>query len=631
MKRKILSLLLVLVLVATMIPMPATASSTNPEAARLESQIKSVYKASLRGSGRKSFNGYCAAMVNWMTYLLGIDTQRHGVDGKDEYDLYKSLGTTTGGYRVRCYSASRYSLKSALNAITKNGTVDAYNILVGFQKTNTTLGKKYGHAMLIHGIVDGQVYFTESYNSYIDGKHWKEGVPISCSIDAFCEYYNRWTTFEGVAYFGLKNYAEACQVFPTNYYAMAASSVSLYREPSDPGIYDAEPLNQCLYAGEIIRVENLLKTPGGGYWYRLRYEGQTVYALADRFAFVQDCADEVNVSKLKLPSALNKSASFHLSGVLSTVNAALYHVNVSVYSADDLTKPVFSGGLDADKNIVNLSADKLDKKMTFSKLAKGTYYLKITADTGSYRFENGRHVEYADDVTVMQVEFKVVSDRKKYVNLRYECNGGSVDVASIPVKKGSALEELPLPSRPGYMFKGWTLDAEGNVPAEAGMILSENTVLYAQWKDVPEILDGWHFSDEGWSYYESDVPVQGWFLYNNIRFYQDENGVTAKGWKELGGVWYYFNDYGAPLTGWQMVDGAQYFFLGDGRRVSGWVNFGQDEFYFDLDGKLLPEYTNNGKGQSYVEVTQLHYERHASMNGGVNVSCPDFYQYSLLE
>ncbi len=623
-------MLLAMVLVATIIPMPAAASSANPEAARLESQIKSVYKAALRGSGRKSFNGYCAAMVNWMTYLLGIDTHRYGVDGKDEYDLYKSLGTTTGGYRIRCYSASRYTLKSALNAITKNGTVDAYNILVGFQRTKTQLGQKYGHAMLIHGIVDGQVYFTESNDTNLNGKHWEEGAPIHCSIDTFCEYYNRWATFEGVAYFGLKNYAQACQVFPANYYAMASTSVSLYREPSDPGLYESEPLSQSLYAGEILRVEKLLKTPGGLYWYQLCHEGKTVYALADRFSFVQDCADEVKVSKLKLPSAINKSASFHLSGVLSTVNVALYYVNVSVYSANDLEKPVFSAGLDADENTVDLSVNKLNKKMLFNKLAKGTYYLKITADTGSYRFENGAHVEYADEVTVMQVEFKVVSDSKKYVNLRYECNGGSVSVASIPVKKGSALEKPPLPSRPGYMFMGWTLDAEGNVPAVAGTAVSENTVLYAQWKKLPEVLDGWHFSDEGWSYYENDVPVQGWFLYNNIRFYQDETGVTAKGWKELGGVWYYFNDYGAPLTDWQMIDGNYYYFLGNGQRVTGWVKFGQYTLFFDLDGKLLPDYKSDDKNTNYVVVTELHYERHVSINGGVNISCPEFYQYAVL-
>jgi hypothetical protein len=56
---------------------------------------------------------------------------------------------------VKAYPASQYTLLDALNTITRNGTLDVYNILVGFQRTNTQLGSIYGHALLIHGIIDG--------------------------------------------------------------------------------------------------------------------------------------------------------------------------------------------------------------------------------------------------------------------------------------------------------------------------------------------------------------------------------------------------------------------------------------------------------------------------------------------
>ncbi len=630
MKRRILSFLLAITLLAVLFPQPVIASSSNPEVTRLENQICSTYKAALRSSGRKSFDGYCASMVNWMVYFLGINAERYGCDGKDEYDFYKRMSITTGGFRVRSYSASKYNLRDALNAITLNGTVDAYNILVGFQRTNTTAGRKYGHAMLIHGIVDGQVYFAESFDATFNGKYYAEGKPISCSIDTFYKFYSSWATYEGIIYFGLKNYAQACQTFPTNYYAMAMAPVDAYKEPSDPGIYEAEPLEQGIYAGEILLAENLLKTPGGGYWYQLRRGNQTIYARADKFSFVQDCLSDVSVSDLKLPSIIAKSASFSLSGILRPVNTKLYHANVAVYSAEDRTTPLFSGGVDAFEDEVNLSAKALNKELTFRKLAKGTYYLEITAHTGSFRFENGTHVEYPEEKVIYQSQFQVVSSTKSYVNLSFEGNGGAAEIQRIAFKKGEKVETLPLATRPGYAFKGWTLDPEGNEPAEIGMTVSKNTVFYAQWEKVTQVLNGWQLTDAGWRYYEADVPVQGWFTDGNIRFYQDENGMPVKGWKELGDIWYYFSDCGSSVTGWQRIDDDYYYFLGDGRRVTGWITVNQDQLYFDVDGKFLPEYKLDGKVQYQVTVTQPHFDRHVSLNGGVNVGCPEFYQPSVM-
>ncbi|MBR2032058.1 MAG: hypothetical protein IKA04_07580, partial [Alistipes sp.] len=126
MKLRVISLLLAIVFVILLITTPASAAAT--EVAELKEQIRNTYRTALRYSGRWSFNGYCGFLVNWQTYLLGIDTQKYGRDGKDEYDLYSNLGTTTGGYRVKCYPTAQYDLRAALNAITRNGTVDAYNI-----------------------------------------------------------------------------------------------------------------------------------------------------------------------------------------------------------------------------------------------------------------------------------------------------------------------------------------------------------------------------------------------------------------------------------------------------------------------------------------------------------------------
>ena len=120
--KRIVSVLLAIVLTALLIPAPTSVAAT--EAAEIENQIRATYKAARRGSGKYSFNGFCGSLVNWQNYILGIDDHVIGCDGKDEFDKYTAMGTTTGGYRVRSYPAGQYTLESALNTITANGTMD---------------------------------------------------------------------------------------------------------------------------------------------------------------------------------------------------------------------------------------------------------------------------------------------------------------------------------------------------------------------------------------------------------------------------------------------------------------------------------------------------------------------------
>jgi hypothetical protein len=90
---------------------------------------------------------------------MGITAKPDLKNGKDGYDTYCHQKISTGGYRIRPYPAKSWTLLEALNDITDNGAQDAFNILVGFQSTPSSRGGKFGHSCVIHGIIDGQVYF----------------------------------------------------------------------------------------------------------------------------------------------------------------------------------------------------------------------------------------------------------------------------------------------------------------------------------------------------------------------------------------------------------------------------------------------------------------------------------------
>ena len=194
--RRILTFILAFTLLICVLPQPESHAAQTEEY-RVTQLVESTYKAALKAVGRQSFRGWCGSAVDWQVQTLGITTKVVGANGNDQYDKYKNSAYSSGGYRIKAYPASSYDLKEALNAISDNGTKNAYNILVGFQKTNTTAGQKYGHVVFIHAILDGIVYFTESFSITIAGKKYAEGKCVAVTIDQFAYHYNRWTILDG--------------------------------------------------------------------------------------------------------------------------------------------------------------------------------------------------------------------------------------------------------------------------------------------------------------------------------------------------------------------------------------------------------------------------------------------------
>lgn len=541
MKHRLFSLLLVLALLICLLPARAQASSD--KASQIENQITSTFRAAQRSSGMSSFNGWCATLVGWQIYHLGIDAQMHCKDGKDQYDMYKNLNMSTGGYKITCYPSSQYDLRSALNAITKNGTTDAYNIMVGFERTTTEMGKIYGHAVLIHAIIDGQVYFAECYNSSFDGKFWPEGSAISCSIDTFCNSYNAWTVFDGIIYFGVKTYADACEIYPAAMNAMVQTAADVYKEPSDPGLYEAEKTGGTLTPGDIVQVDALLKTPGGNYWYAL--DADNAYVPADALEFATEDYSDIRIDKLRVPGVLRKGNGHVLQGVISSTSCLLDSVTVSVYdTAEEGSEPVFSGTLQTATDTIDLNTWKLDRYMAFRSLPAGTYQISITVHAFSYRLENNAPVARSKTLEIWRSELQVVSDWAKYATVTFDGNGGTSDIAQTVIKIGSALGDLPTATQNSAELIGWSLDPEGAQPVSPSFVVEGDTTLYAQWEIDYENLFGWQNLNGNLVFYANGAPRPGWISLGDLTFYQNADGSRLTGWQKIEDVWYSFNEIG---------------------------------------------------------------------------------------
>lgn len=534
--RRILSLALaILLMVTALLPAPVIAAGKDADA--VKQQIRTIYKKARSYFGRDSFDGFCGMFVSGQLYFLGISTSMIGGDGNDQYDTYSHMKYTSGGYRVKAYPARRYTLQQALNDITHNGTRDAYNILVGFEKTKSTLGKRYGHASVIHAILDGTVYFTESYEVRMNGKTYPEGTPISCSIAEYCRYFESTTTeFDGVIYFGLKSYTEKCKVYSANLSAVVTEGCVLKSQPCDPGVDESAKLVHAVDAGDQLTVTGLYLNTEGEYWYQVVCE-QEAYIPADRVQTSKLFFDDVSISGVKAPTVLRQGKSFHVQGTVMTDINSLYSIRAQIYNITGGQKTLILTGSDlADSKSYELDDSTISQKLTFRKLPVGTYQYELAAIVGNYYIENGQLQTGWDTVRLWSSEFRVTDQKASCDTVTFDACGGSATINQTVVMEGETLSKLPEAQKLGHVFLGWYTAAEGGQPVKEGYTPEKTVTLYARWISYETLRAQWQISGQ-------------------YRFFYSD-GVSSMGCVEVDGILYYFSSVDALGQSWNVWTAA---------------------------------------------------------------------------
>lgn len=536
---RILSLALALLLVISVaVPAPATAAATTAD--EIRQQIKTTYKKAKSYYGRKSFDGYCGAFVSAELYLMGITASPIGFDGKDAYNAFNRKSMTSGGYSIKVYPAKAYSLRAALNNITKNGTQDAYNILVGFEKTPSKLGRRYGHAVVIHGIIDGTVYFVESYDVKLNGKHYAEGAPLSCSISDFCDYYASTTTqLDGVIYFGLKTYADKCVEYSASAWAVATAEGQVWSQPCEGNVHASSKTVRELTAGEQLNVTGLLMNTAGEYWYELD-QGNTGYVRPECVTISQLRFDDVTVVGATAPTVLLKGKPFSIKGTILSDMNSIYSVRARVYSLDgtEMTQVINATEV-VECRSYDLSGSSISKKLTFRALEEGRYRYELAAIVGNYYVENGQLLTGWDTVSLWSADFLVAEEKTGVSVVTFDACGGNTGLNQSVVAAEQAMGELPVAQRQGYVFLGWYTEAEGGVRITADHIPDGKMTCYAHWISLDELQTQWLSNGSCWYLYADGVSTMGCIEVEDTLYYfslVDPLGQNFMMWTAAGTV-----------------------------------------------------------------------------------------------
>lgn len=580
---RIASALLVLLVFVSLLPDNASSVATT-EAERISALASSTYKKALKRTGRSSFHGWCGAAVDQQMQVLGITTKVVGTDGNQKYDYFKKMDYTSGGYKVKAYSVSKYSLEKALKFLSEDGTKNVYNIMVGFQSTNTSAGRKYGHAVFIYAIIDGDVYFTESFDLTISGKRYPEGQCVVASIAEFAKSYNSWCKYEGLVHFGLKTYEEECLFLNAYLYANAATDTTLYSAPCTPDVDDRSRPLRAVQEGERMSVIGMYRNTKGEYWYQVE-DAQICYVRADDATVQAMRYDDVSVDSVKAPTVLTEGSSFNIKGSVTGQYVSIVSVRAQVYQVgEDGMVHMMTTNAPVTANDYTLYKSTVAKRLTFKLLDLGSYHYELAAVVSNHYFADGALQTEWQTIKLWKSDFQVVEKKGETASVKFDAAGGVSELDAAEMTLGQPLAALPTATREGYTFDGWyTADGE---KVDEEYVLEGKMTLYAGWIADGDVT-GWYEEDGRIYYVENGARLLGFFQVDGITYFQGPDGYLATGWVEVDGERCFFHANGAMVTGWLQQPEGTYYIGVDGTMAIGWVYVDGQTYYFDSNGLMV--------------------------------------------
>lgn len=584
---RILALVLALTLIAGIFPaMPAAADSADAEteAERVTALIHNTYRSALARTGRRSFHGWCGAAVDWQMYVLGITNKVIGSNGNAKFDYYRYKDYTTGGYAINAYPASRYNLLGALNAITENGTKDAYNILVGFQSTDTAAGRYYGHAVFVYAILDGIVYFTESFGLTIGGRYHNEGACVAVTMDEFANYFNRWCSLDGVIHFTPRTYEDDCRFLSAYLYAAVTQPTTLYSIPCTPDVDERSVAQRQLQPGERLSVIGMYQNTEGQYWYEVG-DTETGYVLASDTEMLSLRYDDVITSGVKAPTVLTEGSNFSIRGSALSTYSEIVSVRAQVYlvTEEGAVHMMTTNDAVAD-NTYSFYKSTVGKRLNFKQLDLGSYHFELAAVMSNHYFADGDLQSDWQTIKLWRSDFQVVERKGQTATITFDACGGTTELNAAELDLGQMLTNLPGAQREGYLFDGW-YTAEGERVDEE-YVLESSLTLYAHWVEDEEV-SGWFWEEGSLYYVENGSRPQGFFQVDGAIYHHNEAGLLDMGWTVIDGASYYFHATGAMALEWLVLEKGTYYMGTDGIRRVGWAKIGENTYYFDETGKML--------------------------------------------
>ncbi len=145
--------------------------------------ITETYSAALKEAGVSSFHGNCNLATAYQLKVMGIYKNQLDCSERGNlwYSYFQNVSTTSGGYTVTTIGGAD-CLKTLINTYGD----EIYNVVYSLG-TGGTSGT--AHVLYIRAIIDGYVYFSDSFACTYDGTYYAEGQGTALTVDKFISAY----------------------------------------------------------------------------------------------------------------------------------------------------------------------------------------------------------------------------------------------------------------------------------------------------------------------------------------------------------------------------------------------------------------------------------------------------------
>ncbi len=524
MLKRILAALLCVIMLASVLPVSAYAAAEDQptaneqEAARIRNEITRMYYRVLYASGMDSLHGFCGMMSSYQLWLLGVNPYPIVYNGNDHYNGYENKTMTLGGHTVKTYSAREYTLEEALNTVSNNGTKNVYNILVGFQWTNTQAGQLYGHSLVINAIIDGVVYFSEGYASEFN---LNPGMPCVATIEEFARSYNAWTSFEGIVVFGRKDFTDFCKEYPTHLFVEVTDPVYSLSLPSS---HLGETVRQVA-VGERLEATAIYENTDGELFYQIVDDGKIAYFPGSATELVCFNFEDVTATDATKPEQLALKQDFNVNGHIRSRENWISGVQLQVSDAEG--QLMFNQHFGKTGKEMQLGQWYVNNSVNFQDLEQGIYTYGIYADVDSYYIEEDAVVLAKNSVCLSENTFAVDTQLPQEQDT-------SASVEAFTLKNGWE-----------YADGKWRYYEDGQ--ARTGWFCY-NDIDYFLLEDG-SAATGWYTINGKNRYFTSTGAMRtGWLETDEGTYYMLFNGIAAKGERTINGLKYTFDENGLLIT-----------------------------------------------------------------------------------